>query len=303
MSTQRKITKSEIRLPFSFCKLSRAADVLQCAEIDFINLAVENKIEINMLLNRFYCKVLFKGNFEQADEWYETLKYPTLSSSLSAQSRMITQHSILEFSDGQYLSESGEKNGSDIFNEDPQGEYISGCCFAYGLWRVNDLGEFLNNSSVDHFFPSFSPSLAGAKCPIVQILPGDLGERMRDLGRKAFLACSHTVSTDDLWITKHDIERIISAEFDFDKLSFVDVIERPGAKTKTESSKTIAKKGEMIEALIKLLPEFNDTDLDAITPGRIKSLVEAIAAERGVLFPDTDIGTWSKYLRRGRHQQ
>ncbi|MEG0870363.1 MAG: hypothetical protein RSG77_25455 [Hafnia sp.] len=303
MSSQRNTAKQELRLPFSYCKLSRAVDVLQCAEMDLINLAVENKIEMNMLLNRFYCRALFKGDFEQAEDWYGTLKFPTLAAFLSAQSRTITKHSIIEFTDDDYLSEDGGKTGADVFCENPQGEYISGLCFAHGLWRVNDVSSFQNASVVENFFSAFSPCLTGTESPIVQLLPGDLGKSMKELGPKAYLACTNTVSTDDLWVTKHDIERIADAEFDFDKLSFIGKVENPTTATKTESRKTIAKKGDMIEALLRLHPAFEGQDLDSIAPGRIKSIVEAIAAERGVSFPDTDIGTWSKYLRRGRHQQ
>lgn len=292
-----------IKLPFSYCKLSRAADVLQCDQMDMINLAIENKIEINVLLDHFYCSVLFKGNFEQAEEWYESLSAPTLSTLLSAQSRMITNHSVIEFDDGKLFELDGAKTGADIFCEDPQGEYIRGFCFAHGLWRVNDLRAFQRCTTVENFFPTLSPCLAGAKSPIVQILPGDLGEKMRELGRKAFLACTQTISTEDLWVTKYDIERIISADFDFDKLSFVDKVENPSTNTKSESGKTIAKKGEMIEALLKLIPEFSSEDVEEMAPAKIKNLVEAVASERGVAFPETDLGTWSKYLRRGRHQK
>lgn len=302
MSSQRNAAKQELRLPFSYCKLPRAADVLQCSEMDLINLAVENKIEINMLLNRFYCRVLFKGDFEQAENWYETLKFPTLAAPLSAQSRIITKHSIVEFTNDDYLAEEGEKTGADVFCENPQGEYISGLCFAHGLWRVNDVSAFQNASVVENFFPTLSPCLTGAESPIVQLLPGDLGRKMKELGRKAFLACTITLSTDDLWITKHDIERIAVANFDFDKLSFVGKVEDPTTATKSESRKTIAKKGDMIEALLRLLPAFEGQDLDSWAPGKIKDIVEAVAAEKGVSFPETDVGTWSKYLRRGRHQ-
>lgn len=302
MSAQRNTTKQELRLPFSYCKISRAADVLQCAEMDLINLAVENKIELNMLLNQFYCRALFKGNFEQAEEWHETLKFPTLAASLSAQSRAITKYSIMEFTDGDYLSEQGEKTGADVFCENPQGEYISGLCFAHGLWRVNDVSAFQNASVVENFFPTLSPCLTGTESPIVQLLPGDLGMKMKELGPKAYLACTNTVSTEDLWVTKYDIERIATSGFDFDKLSFVGKVENPAAVTKTESRKTIAKKGDMIEALLRLLPDFEGQDLDAMAPGRIKEIIEVLAAEKGVSFPETDVGTWSKYLRRGRHQ-
>ncbi|EBR9314533.1 hypothetical protein VQZ12_000799 [Salmonella enterica] len=74
-------------------------------------------------------------------------------------------------------------------------------------------------------------------------------------------------------------------------------------KSMNESDKTVAKKAEIISCLIKLIPEMSDVNLDTTPVAKIASLIEAVAATRAVEFPKTDIGTWSKYLGRGRHKK
>lgn len=70
-----------------------------------------------------------------------------------------------------------------------------------------------------------------------------------------------------------------------------------------ESRKTIAKKENLIKALLTLVPEFSDVDIEGLAVSKIKTIAEVAAANRGIDFPKTDLGTWSKYLERGRHKK
>ncbi|HBS6427852.1 hypothetical protein WCD93_25905 [Klebsiella michiganensis] len=67
---------------------------------------------------------------------------------------------------------------------------------------------------------------------------------------------------------------------------------------KIETPKTIAKKGEIISALIKMNPELSDIDLDITPVAKVIMIIEAAAASRGVELPPTDKNTWAKYLGR-----
>lgn len=71
----------------------------------------------------------------------------------------------------------------------------------------------------------------------------------------------------------------------------------------SESDKTLAKKENIIRALIDLIPELSGVDVDSISVKKLKEIIETTAADRGVEFPKTDLGTWSKYLERGRHKK
>ncbi|NUH56251.1 hypothetical protein HUK76_21605 [Citrobacter portucalensis] len=65
-----------------------------------------------------------------------------------------------------------------------------------------------------------------------------------------------------------------------------------------ESPKTRAKKAEIIPALIKLIPEMHDVDLEEMPVTKIAEMIEVIAAQRGVELPSTHRQTWQKYLGR-----
>lgn len=72
---------------------------------------------------------------------------------------------------------------------------------------------------------------------------------------------------------------------------------------KKETDKTIAKKENLIKALLTLVPEFSDVDIESLAVSKIKHIAEVAASARGIDFPKTDLGTWSKYLERGRHKK
>ncbi|HCT6499997.1 hypothetical protein ACWM6M_24590 [Klebsiella quasivariicola] len=67
---------------------------------------------------------------------------------------------------------------------------------------------------------------------------------------------------------------------------------------KIDSPKTIAKKGELISALIKMNPELSDIDLDNTPVSKVIMIIETAAASKGVELPPTDKNTWAKYLGR-----
>ncbi|GKW11286.1 hypothetical protein [Pectobacterium sp. IFB5596] len=70
-----------------------------------------------------------------------------------------------------------------------------------------------------------------------------------------------------------------------------------------ESDKTLAKKENIIRALLELIPELSGVNVDSTPVKKLKEIIEATALDRGVEFPKTDLGTWSKYLERGRHKK
>lgn len=92
------------------------------------------------------------------------------------------------------------------------------------------------------------------------------------------------VCINDLLITKTEIEKL----------------KKGTISESTDSDKTIALKGEIIPPLIKMLPSFAGVDLDSFSVAKIKDTVEAIAAEKGIEFPDIHRQTWQKYLGRNR---
>ncbi|WP_151996149.1 hypothetical protein [Buttiauxella massiliensis] len=103
------------------------------------------------------------------------------------------------------------------------------------------------------------------------------------------------ITLDDLFITKDEVLRLKGEGI----LSHNDTsnIDKP------ESPKTGAKKAEIIPALISLLPDFKNVNIDAMAVSKIQNIIEGIAAKQGVELPETHIQTWQKYLGRGRSKK
>ncbi|EMX8699676.1 hypothetical protein AAH248_004981 [Klebsiella michiganensis] len=74
--------------------------------------------------------------------------------------------------------------------------------------------------------------------------------------------------------------------------------ENPTFPLMEESSKTIAKKGELIKSLLGLIDDLSGIDLDTTPVSKIVNIVEASAAKKGIAIPDTHRQTWQKYLGR-----
>lgn len=95
-----------------------------------------------------------------------------------------------------------------------------------------------------------------------------------------------SVNINDLVITQTEMHRIMNE------------VENP--KEIEESPKTASLKGEIIRPLIQMIPEFEKIDIDSMPVAKVKDMVEAIAAERGIEFPEVYRATWQKYLGRNR---
>ncbi|HCI5669068.1 TPA: hypothetical protein NPO09_003621 [Klebsiella pneumoniae] len=65
-----------------------------------------------------------------------------------------------------------------------------------------------------------------------------------------------------------------------------------------EHPRTANRKGEVIPALLKMIPEFDDVDLEGESISKIASILEAIAAAKGIELNLPDKNTWARYLGR-----
>lgn len=99
------------------------------------------------------------------------------------------------------------------------------------------------------------------------------------------------ISADQLFVTKDEIERL--------KKGGVKEYENKDGDI-SESAKTIAKKGEIINCLLKMIPEISGLNVDIAPVSKIKEVVEALAAGKNIELPDTHPQTWARYLGRMR---
>ena len=65
-----------------------------------------------------------------------------------------------------------------------------------------------------------------------------------------------------------------------------------------KSGRADAKISELMPAVLKMIPELADVDLDNEKIAKIVSIIEATAAQKGIVLPDTHRQTWQKYLGR-----
>ncbi|MEX7745337.1 hypothetical protein [Klebsiella pneumoniae] len=156
------MAEKEIKIPFSYCRLSRGASFLGVEPSDLINLAIENKIEISMMLKRFHCRILLREDFSDVKDWYSSLYFPRTFNSMSGQTRAITNHSFIEFTNGRYFEPDKLLSGSDIFTEQESKGFLVGYGFALGLWRVMP-DQFESSLPVKDFSPDFSRASRAVK--------------------------------------------------------------------------------------------------------------------------------------------
>ncbi|MBP4006540.1 hypothetical protein J9881_21075 [Escherichia coli] len=77
-----------------------------------------------------------------------------------------------------------------------------------------------------------------------------------------------------------------------------DIKQEPSFPSMDESGKTVAKKGELIKCLLRLIDDMSDVDFDNTPVSKIVNIIEATAARKGVDLPETHRQTWQKYLGR-----
>lgn len=215
----------DLKLPFSYCKLERGASVLGVETTDLINLAVNNKIEVCMMLKNFYSRVFLKANLNEVKDWYGKLQLSSKWNFIPASARDVSNQSVIEFTNGLYNQPEDLLTGVGVFDEQDGGSHVTGIGFASGLWRVMP-EQFEDSGNVERFFPAFSPCLSGGESLVAQVMPAKPFEEFKKGKRFDFQDHIFGASIEDLWVTGYDLKRIHGAELDFDALPDLGSVER-----------------------------------------------------------------------------
>ncbi|PPE60085.1 hypothetical protein F157LOC_02324 [Pectobacterium brasiliense] len=269
------MAEKDIKIPFSYCKLSRGASFLGVEPSDLINLAVENKIEISMMLKKFYCRILLRKDSCDVNEWYSSLYYPRTFNAMSGQTRAITNHSYIEFTNGCYLDPKKLLSGADIFFEKEGEDFLVGYAFALGLWRVMP-DQFEAASIVKKFFPGFYPCLTGGESPVIQILPAQPFIDHANGKRFNFDPHEFDAGYDDLWVTNYDLKRIMESDLDFDSLPMLNEIELPDLSAdkpkniNIRSEKALERHARNELLIIRAAFKFKETSIDIFNEDCLK---------------------------------
>lgn len=212
---------NNVTIPFLYCKLDRAAKLLNCEPVDLIHLGVVGGIELCVMLQGFHSEVfLTKEQLLAGDELI----------------------SIKQF--GQYSAFHFKKEDKDkSWMEDIEWESEEVFCakgYAYGLWVLTDGIEHLEYSGeMIHRGALFQP---GSNKSIV--ISNSVGLDENDS------YSSVTVNFNDIYITKSDIDKVMSGNVG--ELSINTKVGGDVCEVKSVSRVTENKKNKLIKALIEI---------------------------------------------------
>ncbi|MBI6549412.1 hypothetical protein [Xenorhabdus lircayensis] len=224
---------AEIKIPFKYCRIERAANFLNCEVSDLINAGVNGKLSLCLKLNNVQGMLLASSPYEKMNKWVDLLSFGgTIANNLV---KNLTPYSFYKF-DNIYIQDNGEAAVYPYFNGDESNNGVienHSCAIgrAYGLWRINRSLEDIENNGIAYIDGTeFTPCSPTKYMPNMQFVMDenlstkvyaleDNGDFDGIIDRDNFekIAITHA----DLWITDIDIKRIIEKEYDLNSLDIV----------------------------------------------------------------------------------
>lgn len=202
----------DTKIPFHYCRLERAANLIGCEISDLINLGVLGKISICVLLDGFHSCLAVKGNIDSATNWYKGLP-SSLSSSRSAKN--ITEYSIMQLYPYVVNLITDKPEPSALFeSQSGNGDAFSSQGRAFGLWSLWWGLDNIQNHG-EHYLTGFelAPCHPKEDNPATQLLGGEDENEYDEDYEGETKNKNIRLTVNDLWITSHDVRRLI----DFDK--------------------------------------------------------------------------------------
>ncbi|MEQ1965349.1 hypothetical protein ABLB69_19875 [Xenorhabdus khoisanae] len=215
---------ADTKIPFKYCRIERAANLLGCEIEDLVTLGLENKISLNLMLDGIDASIIIDGNIETAKQWREKLE-PTHK--YLAPAVGITEYSYFSF-DVLQVDEDYEPIWIQPFY--PLGEKDDMCvtCVGrtYGLWRLTRGIDQLLNYRVAYISGSgFSPCHPDENNLALQLMIYKKHEKDEDEMTDEEFWDAHRgsrITDKDLWLTSFDIRRLLDCEDDYYSLGELD---------------------------------------------------------------------------------
>ncbi|HCR3434794.1 hypothetical protein [Morganella morganii] len=213
---------ADIKIPFKYCRISRAADFLNCRVEDLLTLGLENKININLMLDSVSSIMIMDMPLTEAEKWRTTLSY---SYHLCTGANAISEYSSFKFD---ILSVDSDDNP--IFKPyfiDDDGITISCIGRAYGLWRLTRCLDDLINYGVAYVeCTNFVPCSPQENSPFIQLITGverntddnSIEDDCEDDDYCESADSGNRITDKDVWITGHDIRRLLDCDGDYFKM-------------------------------------------------------------------------------------
>lgn len=220
---------ADIKIPFKYCRIERAAQFLNCEIEDLLTLGLENKITINVKLNGGRSYLIVSSNVSDAEKWIDT-KVPLADTSMRQVS--ITDYSIFKF-DTLDIDDSNDDikvNVKPLFKPVEWSDDVSVSCEgrAYGLWRLKyEIDDLLCNKVAYLNSPIFIPTLPEGDNLASQLLfihdqdcePDDDNEEYEDV-------FYNRITDKDLWITAFDVRRLLDCNGDYHTLESLNTVKQ-----------------------------------------------------------------------------
>ncbi len=210
----------ELKIPFKYCRIERAADLLGCKIEDLVTLGVENRISLNLMLDAAQADMSIRGNIDAANAWMKSLKPTTqyMSNALGVTNYSYFSFDVIQSSEHDDYIRVPEFN---YYNE--RNDYCLTCLGrAYGLWILfRNIDALLNYKVVYLSGMELTPCLPDENNIANQLmLYQELDKNEDEMTDDEFMdSCRGFRVTDkDLWITSVDIIRLINCKGDYSLL-------------------------------------------------------------------------------------
>lgn len=221
-----------VKIPFTFCRIKRAAELLGISHEDLLSLAVSGKINLCVKLNGFEAVMLASGTPDKLAEWYSSLKNDSSSLALAKSISKYSSFWINSYSPG-------EEGGEAIFS--PYFRYVqlangessvdfstSGHGLAFGLWipQLTVISSVLDHGK-SPFYGSVRLSCADEGSPSILLAPLSLNysftsKREGDTEEYEDQFVEVELTADDLWITSEQVRTLLECNGDYGSIQTID---------------------------------------------------------------------------------
>lgn len=211
---------ADIKIPFKYCRIERAAQFLNCEIEDLLTLGLEDKITLNIMLDSDKSFLIMDGSLQEAEDWRVKLphSYYCYGAALA-----ISEYSSFKFD---ILSVDSNDNPTykPYFKE--INDHVFSCRGrAYGLWRlIRNIDELINYKVAYLDSLDFIPCLPPEGNKAIQLIGGldDGYDEVSDIPNEDISESdyeeeddSYRITDKDLWITAFDIRRLLNCNGDY----------------------------------------------------------------------------------------
>ncbi|MGN5575906.1 hypothetical protein [Enterobacter sp. Lyrl_3] len=222
----------DTKIPFSYCRIERAALLLGCDVSDLLNLGITKKISICLNLFGVRSVLYMRGDSEASTKWFNNRPRKATTSLIGHD---ITEFSRMNIFKLDYNPDTEETFAIPIFGQDTEVGCFSSIGKAYGLWRLwGGLEEIQNFGEYAISGFELTPCHPENDNPVIQLLmTGEVTDEDDEDGDGEPLNIK--ITANDLWVTAYDVRRLLDCNGDYHLLLENSVVENPSTLSNTDA--------------------------------------------------------------------